>query len=179
MFTTGSKLLLGGTVLSALTAVVWGVTSSGASGYVGVIGLVVGGAGVGNNISTSLGALLRRVTPETVLTAVLAVAAVAAACGAIWYGLVSVIAVGVGAGFASALGKLSLDALIQREVPDDVRSSAFARSETVLQLAWVFGGGLGISLPIPGAYGLAICAVGLSAMLVLTLRARVLVRRTR
>jgi len=40
MLTTGSKLLLGGTVLSALTAVVWGVTSSGASGYVGVIGLV-------------------------------------------------------------------------------------------------------------------------------------------
>jgi len=40
MFTTGSKLLLGGTVISALTAVVWGVTSSGASGWVGVVGLV-------------------------------------------------------------------------------------------------------------------------------------------
>ena len=58
--------------------------------------------------------------------------------------------VGVGAGFSSALGKLALDALVQREVPDDVRSSAFARSETVLQLAWVVGGALGISLPIPG-----------------------------
>jgi MFS family permease len=145
---------------------------------IGVIGLVAGGAGVGNTIGTSLGALLRRITPETVLTAMLAVAALAAVCGTLWYSLVTVIAVGVGAGFASALGKLSLDALVQREVPDDVRSSAFARSETVLQLAWVCGGALGISLPIPGAYGLGIAAVGLTAMLVVTLHGRVTARRT-
>jgi hypothetical protein len=145
---------------------------------IGVIGLVAGGAGVGNTIGTSLGALLRRITPETVLTAMLGVAALAAVCGTVWYGLVPVIAVGVGAGFASALGKLSLDALVQREVPDDVRSSAFARSETVLQLAWVCGGALGIALPIPGAYGLGIAAVGLTTMLVLTLHARVVARRT-
>jgi MFS family permease len=144
---------------------------------IGVIGLVAGGAGVGNTIGTAMGALLRRVTPETVLTAMLAVAAVAATCGSIWYGLVSVIFVGVGAGFSAALGKLALDALVQREVPDDVRSSAFARSETVLQVAWVIGGALGISLPIPGAYGLGIAAVGLAVMLVVTLRARVAARK--
>ncbi len=145
---------------------------------IGVIGLVAGGAGVGNTIGTAMGALLRRITPETVLTAMLAVAAVAATCGTLWYGLVPVIAVGVGAGFSSALGKLALDALVQREVPDDVRSSAFARSETVLQLAWVVGGALGISLPIPGSYGLGIAAVGLTVMLLVTLRSRVAARRT-
>jgi hypothetical protein len=143
-----------------------------------VIGLVAGGAGVGNTIGTAMGALLRRVAPETVLTAMLAVAAAAATTGTIWYGLVAVIAVGVGAGLSSALGKLALDALVQREVPDDVRSSAFARSETVLQLAWVIGGGIGIGLPIPGAYGLGLAAVFLTVMLVITLRARVLARRT-
>ncbi len=145
---------------------------------IGVIGLVAGGAGVGNTIGTAMGALLRRVAPETVLTAMLAVAAAAATTGTIWYGLVAVIAVGVGAGLSSALGKLALDALVQREVPDDVRSSAFARSETVLQLAWVIGGGIGIGLPIPGAYGLGLAAVFLTVMLVITLRARVLARRT-
>jgi MFS family permease len=144
---------------------------------IGVIGLVAGGAGVGNTIGTTMGALLRRVTPETVLTAMLAVAGTVATCGWIWYGLVSVIFVGVGAGFSAALGKLALDALVQREVPDDVRSSAFARSETVLQVAWVIGGALGISLPIPGAYGLGIAAAGLALMLVLTLRARVAARK--
>jgi MFS family permease len=145
---------------------------------IGVIGLVAGGAAAGNTVGTAMGALLRRVAPETVLTLMLVVAAVAATIGTIWYGLVTVIVVGVGAGLSSALGKLALDALVQREVPDDVRSSAFARSETVLQLAWVGGGALGISLPIPGAYGLGIAAVGLTAMLLVTLRARVTARRT-
>jgi hypothetical protein len=145
---------------------------------IGVIGLVAGGAAAGNTVGTALGALLRRISPETVLTVMLAVAAVAATAGTLWYGLVPVIAVGVGAGLSSALGKLALDALVQREVPDDVRSSAFARSETVLQLAWVVGGALGISLPIPGSYGLGLAAVGLAVMLVVTLRARVTARRT-
>ena len=80
-------------------------------------------------------------TPEMVVTAMLGLAAVGATVGALWYGLVPVLVTGLCAGLAAALGKLSLDALIQREVPEDVRSSAFARSETVLQLAWVVGGG--------------------------------------
>jgi MFS transporter len=145
---------------------------------IGVIGLVAGGAAAGNTVGTALGSLLRRISPETVLTAMVAVAAVGATVGTVWYGLVPVIITGVCAGFASALGKLALDALVQREVPDDVRSSAFARSETVLQVAWVIGGAVGISLPIPGKYGLGIAALGLAAMLVLTLRARVSARRT-
>ena len=58
------------------------------------------------------------------------------------------------AGFCQALAKLSLDALIQRDVPELVRSSAFARSETLLQMAWVLGGAIGIALPLVGALGL-------------------------
>jgi hypothetical protein len=68
------------------------------------------------------------------------------------------------AGFGQALGKLSLDALIQRDVPELVRTSAFARSETLLQMAWVLGGAIGIVLPLNGVLGLsvgaAIVAVG-------------------
>jgi predicted branched-subunit amino acid permease len=50
----------------------------------------------------------------------------------------------------------------------------------VLQLAWVVGGAIGISISvvISGAYGLGIAAVGLLVMLVVTLRARVTARRT-
>jgi MFS family permease len=139
-------------------------------GTIGAIGLVVGGAAVGSTIGTSLGALLRRIRPEVVLVAMLAIATVSAAAGSVWYSLAPVVGVGLGAGFAATLGKLALDALIQREVPDNVRSSAFARSETVLQLAWVLGGALGITLPVPGAAGLGIAAGGLAVMLVFTLR---------
>jgi hypothetical protein len=143
------------------------------------IGLVVGAAGLGNTIGTSLGAVLRRLRPELVVTAMLALAALGATVGALWYGLVPVLVTGLCAGLAAALGKLSLDALIQIEVPEDVRSSAFARSETVLQLAWVVGGGVGIALPIAGEWGLAVAALVLLVSLAMTLRSLVRTRRPR
>ena len=63
------------------------------------------------------------------------------------------------AALTNALGKVSLDAIIQREVPERQRASAFARSETVLQLAWVVGGALGIALPPIGWLGFTVAAV--------------------
>ena len=72
----------------------------------------------------------------TVLALVLGVAIAAA----VLFGAVLVAALAAVAGFAQALAKLSLDALIQRDVPEVVRTSAFARSETLLQMAWVVGG---------------------------------------
>ena len=47
----------------------------------------------------------------------------------------------------NALGKLSLDAVIQRDVDETLRSSAFARSETLLQLSWVVGAAVALLLP--------------------------------
>ena len=55
---------------------------------------------------------------------------------------------GLTAGLAQSLGKLSLDALIQREIPERRRAGTFARSETLLQLSWVVGGFIGIALPL-------------------------------
>jgi hypothetical protein len=76
----------------------------------------------------------------------------------------------------NALGKVSLDAIIQREVHERLRASAFARSETVLQLAWVVGGGLGIALPPTGWLGFTVAAVllglAVSAILYGVLRGR-------
>jgi hypothetical protein len=144
---------------------------------IAVIGMVAAAAGAGNTIGTSLGALLRRLTPETVVTAMVVLAAAGAAFGALVYGLVPVLVTGLCAGLASALGKLSLDALVQREVPEQVRTSAFARSETVLQLAWVLGGAVGIVIPLGGAWGLGVAAAGLLALLGVTVRTLVRGRR--
>jgi hypothetical protein len=72
---------------------------------------------------------------------------------------VSVPAVALVAGAAAALGKLGLDAVLQADVPERVRTSAFARSETVLQLAWVAGGVVGLWLPLSGPWGLGVAAV--------------------
>jgi hypothetical protein len=94
----------------------------------------------------------------------------AAIGGAFLYGVASVLTVAAVAGLAQSLGKLSLDAVVQRDVPEAVRTSAFARSETLLQLGWVVGGGLGLALPLDGGIGLGFAATGLIVVLVITLR---------
>ena len=87
-----------------------------------------------------------------------------------FYGAVSLAAVAATAGFAQALAKLSLDALIQRDVPEEVRTSAFARSETLLQMSWVVGGGIGISLPLNGPLGMCVAAVMVAVGAALSVR---------
>jgi hypothetical protein len=76
----------------------------------------------------------------------------------VFYGLVTAVLLSLTAGVAQALGKVSLDSLIQRDVPEHVRTSGFARSETLLQLSWVVGGFIGIGLPLVPALGLGVLA---------------------
>ena len=128
-----------------------------------------GAAGVGTTVGTTIGSRLRP-GPDVVIAVVLAILTGAALAGALFYGVVTVVAVAAAAGLAQSLGKLSLDAIVQRDVPEAVRTSAFARSETVLQLSWVVGGAIGIALPLNGRLGLGMAAAGLLAMLALTLR---------
>ncbi|GFG54100.1 membrane protein [Mycolicibacterium agri] len=45
---------------------------------------------------------------------------------------------------ASAIAKASLDASLQHDLPEASRASAFGRSESLLQLAWVAGGATGV-----------------------------------
>jgi MFS family permease len=142
------------------------------------LGLVAGAAAVGNATGTTIGSRLRTRAPLTVIVVVLAVVSVAALAGAVWYGVVTVVAVAFAAGLAQSLGKLSLDAIVQRDVPEAVRTSAFARSETLLQLSWVVGGALGIALPLDGQVGLGIAAAGLLGMLGVTVRSAARRRRT-
>ena len=122
------------------------------------LGVVVVAAGVGNALGTALGAWLKTRGPEIIIAGVLICALTAATAAAGWFGLVTVGGVAAVAGISQALAKLSLDALIQRDVPEEVRTSAFARSETALQLSWVVGGGLGILLPLNGSLGMSVAA---------------------
>jgi hypothetical protein len=45
---------------------------------------------------------------------------------------------------AAAIAKASLDASLQDDLPEKSRASAFGRSESMLQLAWVAGGAIGV-----------------------------------
>jgi MFS family permease len=130
------------------------------------IGLVLGAAGIGSVLGTGVGALIKQRAPEVMLVFLLIVQTVMMLVSTVAWTLPTVLATGLMTGFTQTLGKLGLDSMIQRDVPEDVASSAFARSETWLQLAWVAGGGLGIALPLRGDVGFGIAA---GAMVVLTL----------
>ncbi len=125
------------------------------------LGLVIGAAGVGSAAGTAIGSLLKTRGPEIIIVTLLAADIVAIFGASIWYGLTVVLAAGFVVGFAQTLGRLSLDSMIQRDVEEAVQSSAFARSETRLQLAWVIGGAIGIALPLRGGLAFAVAGVGL------------------
>lgn len=72
--------------------------------------------------------------------AVTAVALAAAVAGTL---VMAAIAALVTSG-ASAISKASLDAALQDDLPEESRASAFGRTESTLQLAWVLGGALGV-----------------------------------
>jgi MFS family permease len=131
-----------------------------------LLGIVVGSAGLGNAIGIGLGSVLRNVRPAIVVMLVLVADTVAALVAALFYSLPTVALLALTAGVSQALGKLSLDSLIQQEVPERTRSSAFARSETLLQLSWVVGGFLGIALPLIPRLGLGVAAALLVAITV-------------
>lgn len=122
------------------------------------LGMVGVAAGAGNALGTAVGAWLRSRAPEVIVVTVVAIALGAAVAAAALFGTVLVTCLAAVAGFGQALAKLSLDALIQRDVPEGVRTSAFARSETLLQVAWVLGGAIGIVLPLNGVLGMAVGA---------------------
>ena len=123
-----------------------------------LLGLVIGAAGAGSTAGIALGSLLRTARPEVTVVATLLADTAVCLVAALLYGLPTAVLLGLTAGLAQSLGKLSLDALIQREVPERVRTSAFARSETLLQLSWVVGGFIGIALPLNPRIGLGVAA---------------------
>ena len=92
--------------------------------------------------------MLKQLNPA--LTVVLALLADAAMVllAALFYGVLPLALLGLTAGLAQSLAKLSLDSTIQRDVPERVQTSAFARCDTTLQLAWVIGGFVGIAMPL-------------------------------
>jgi MFS family permease len=97
--------------------------------------------------------------------------------GALFYGVLALAGLGLVAGLAQSLAKVSLDSTIQSGVPVSVQASAFARSDTTLQLAWVVGGFIGIALPQSARLGLGVGFVVLLAWTLFVLSSRP--RRTR
>jgi MFS family permease len=134
-----------------------------------LLGILIGAAGFGNAIGIGLASVLKRLNPALTVVLALLADAVMVLLTAFFYGVLTLALLGLTAGLAQSLAKLSLDSTIQRDVPERVRTSAFARSDTTLQLAWVLGGFVGIALPLNPTVGLAVASVTLVAWVVLVL----------
>lgn len=117
-----------------------------ASGWVqlGILGLVGAAAGVGNFAGNFTSARLKLGRPAVlVVRCTMAVTGVALAAALGGNLLVAAIATLITSG-SSAIAKASLDAALQDDLPEESRASAFGRTESTLQLAWVLGGALGV-----------------------------------
>jgi Major Facilitator Superfamily len=147
------------------------------------LGAMIAAAGAGGFIGTGIGALLKARAPHLILFVLLCMSTVITAVCAVFFGLWAALVVALVAAFGQVLAKLALDSIVQREVPEEVRSSTLAASETIHQLAWVAGGlaGLAMSITDSGVAGLAVPAAGLAttaALLVASRRRRILATRT-
>ena len=77
--------------------------------------------------------VLRKLNPSLTVVVALLADATAAVVAAVFYGLVPAVVLGLTAGVAAAMGKLSLDATIQRDVPERNRTSASASRLSTIQ----------------------------------------------
>jgi MFS family permease len=129
---------------------------------------------IGGILGTGIGSALRSRAPQLLIFVVLVVSVLVTIVGAMMFGLVAVLIVALAATIAQTLVKASLDSIMQREVPEEKRSSAFSFSETIHQLALVIGGLIGIALSLTnsGLTGLTVAAVGLALALCTLLLSR-------
>jgi MFS family permease len=133
------------------------------------LGLLAAAAGAGGLVGTALGALAKARAPLAIVFGTLAITTLTAAVCAVFFGLVAALVVAFAGAMGQSLGKLSLDAIVQREIGEEVRSSTFAVSETIHQLVWVIGGLVGLGMSIVASNGhiaLSIVAAALAATMV-------------
>ncbi|MFE3289721.1 MFS transporter [Rhodococcus sp. NPDC059234] len=133
-----------------------------------MLALVGAAAGIGNFAGNATGARLKLGKPTVVvLRCTIAVTAVAI-IAAFGDNLLTAALATLVASAASALAKVSLDASLQDDLPEESIASGFGRSETVLQLSWVVGGALGVLLPTQYWIGFTVVSVVLVLGLIQT-----------
>jgi MFS family permease len=133
------------------------------------LGALALGLSVGSLASMILGSFFRGRSPHLIMFSVLAIAPVVTVFCAWQFGLWAAVIVEATAIFCASLAKLGQDSIVGREIGDEIRSSTFAVSETLNQVANVAGGlaGVLVSMLNNGQAGLSIAAGGLLVALVL------------
>ncbi|MGE2688459.1 MFS transporter [Mycolicibacterium pulveris] len=109
-----------------------------------ILGLIGAAAAVGNFAGNFIAARLKLGHPAQLVVRCATAVTVGALLTAVSGDLLVAAAATLITSGASAIAKASLDASLQDDLPERSRASAFGRSESLLQLAWVAGGAIGV-----------------------------------
>lgn len=136
-----------------------------------LLGIIAAAAGIGSFGGNAIGSKLLVSRPDQMVLGCVVACVTATVVATILPGIGTMAIVSLIASTAAALAKNSLDAVIQHDLPEESRASAFGRSETVLQLGWVFGGALGVLLPTTFWVGFLVISLLLALGMVQTILA--------
>jgi MFS family permease len=119
---------------------------AGGWAQIAMLGLIGTAAAVGNFAGNFASARLRLGRPSVLVVRCAVAVTVAAVAAAVAGNLLAAAIATLITSGSSAIAKAALDASLQDDLPEESRASAFGRSESTLQLAWVLGGALGVLL---------------------------------
>jgi hypothetical protein len=147
LWANGAIRVLTGFLMLFVAFVIKAQTEHTPSRQVILLGIVGACAGAGSIVGNVVGSRQRFGRPDRLVLSCVTACVIGSVVVAVLPGVGTASICTLIAATASALAKVCLDAVIQRDLPERSRASAFGRSETVLQLSWVFGGALGVLLP--------------------------------
>jgi hypothetical protein len=142
------------------------------------IAAVAAALGLGSFLATAVGTTLRIRRPAVLQAGAVLAVTLTAVAAVVMYDMLLVAALCLVTAVGSGLAKLAVDAVIQERIPERVRASAFAHSETLLMFAWVTGGALGL-IPFSGRLGLGVLAAFLALALARAVLAAARLRKER
>jgi hypothetical protein len=122
------------------------------------LGLIAAALGAGALLATAIGTRLHIHRPALLQAGALVIVTALGVVCLFRFNLLMLGALCLVTAMASGLAKLAIDATIQERIAEQRRASAFAHSETVLMLAWVAGGALGL-VPFNARLGLGVAVV--------------------
>ncbi|AOW94988.1 hypothetical protein BFN03_13895 [Rhodococcus sp. WMMA185] len=134
-----------------------------------MLALVGAAAAIGNFTGNATGARLKLGRPAVIVLRCTTAVWIIAVIAAVTDNLLTAALATLVASAASALAKVSLDASLQHDLPEESIASGFGRSETVLQLSWVVGGALGVLLPTEYWIGFSVVSAVMTLGLVQTI----------
>ena len=132
------------------------------------IGLVIGASTFGLMLGNGFAAPLRgRLREELMLTSAIILIALGGIGAAAFGGVGAAIALAAIANFASGIGRMAFDSIVQRDAPGANQGQSFARFETRFQLSWAIAGVIPVLVTFPGR--VAFLTVGLIGVLAVVL----------